>query len=195
MVGFGIGGKAARWTGAVAACAALVACASGQGKGTDAVGSAELASASASMDPAGHGPGGTSLETGGGAPVDTPRGPGPGGTDARVPLASATPTSIGSSSPSSSGSAGPAAGPPTTFEIRSACPDSLEVFVGDKPKASIGVTVTVRPGAPETAKRAADGTQTVWLVNGKGEGIASGRVLATGKRAIIGSNCRSIQVE
>lgn len=195
MVGSAIGGRALRWV-AAAACVVLTACASGRGKGTDGVGSAEVASASASISAAaGHGPGGSSLDSTGSATFDAPRGPGPGGTDARAPEPTVTATGSTAPAASASGSASPVAAPAATIEIRSECPDALDVFVGDKPKASIGVTVTVRPGAPETAKRAADGTQTVWLVNGKGDGIASGRVLATGKRAIIGKNCRSIQVE
>lgn len=181
---------------AAAVCLALGACASSRGKGTDGVGSAEAASASASASGGlGHGPGGSTLDSSGSGSFDAPRGPGPGGTDARAPELTATATSSTAAVPSASGSAGPVAVPPATIEIRSECPDALDVFVGDKPKASTGVTVTVRPGAPQTAKRAADGTQTVWLVDGKGEGVASGRVPATGKRAIIGKNCRSIQVE
>ncbi|MFO0617175.1 MAG: hypothetical protein U0414_31550 [Polyangiaceae bacterium] len=122
------------------------------------------------------------------------RGPGPGGTDALAPQPSVTSTAAAPSA-SASGSAAVAVGPPPTFDIKNDCPDALALFVGPKPKGAAGATVNVAGRTTQSEKRAADGTQTVWIVDGKGEGVASARITATSKRVVVGSNCRSIQAE
>lgn len=146
---------------------------------------------------AAHGPGGTSVDGGGSTGATAPRGPGPGGTDASLPspTVSATSSSVPSAAPSGAGSGGAAAGPPPTFDVKSDCPDTLVLFLGEKPKKSTGKDITVPGRSTQTFPRGADGTATVWIVDGKGEGVVSGRVLASQKRVVLGLNCRSLQVE
>lgn len=177
------------------ASALLVACASGRGGSTDAVGSSDAmgsAAPSSSVGPGARSPDGTSIDTVSSSDPGVPRGPGPGGTDARLP--DATPSA---SSPvaSASASASAAAGPPPTFDVKSDCPDTLVLFLGDKPKHSTGKEVSVAGRTTQTFPRGADGTATVWIVDGKGEGVASVRIGASSKRAVIGLNCRSVQAE
>lgn len=195
-------------TGLRLACALLfvpvAACASGRGNTTDPAGSASAMASGDASASAGvvHGPGGTSVDGGGSTGATAPRGPGPGGTDASLPTPTAsTSAPLGSASPAASGSgsasasAGAAAGPPPTFDIKSDCPDTLVLYLGDKPKKSMGKDITVPGRTTQTFPRGADGTATVWIVDGKGEGVVSGRVLASQKRVVIGLNCRSLQVE
>ena len=141
---------------------------------------------------------GSSTETTSDAPLPPVAriGPGPSGSDPSLtpikPVVTASPvtSAVASASASAVASAGPP--PSATVEIKNDCPDTLHVFLGDKPKGSSGNDANIPGRSVVTEPRASDGSLTLWILDGKGNGVTSAHAQAGTKRIEIGIDCRTL---
>lgn len=79
------------------------------------------------------------------------------------------------------------------FEITNACTEVATVVLGPDAKASDAGRRTIHPTSTiDDAPRDAEGNQTVWLLDDKGEAIAKVRVSRGMKRVEIGRSCRTM---
>lgn len=81
--------------------------------------------------------------------------------------------------------------PRKPFEVYNACTDVVTVVVGD-PKAPDAGQRTVAPSSTIELPRDAEGNQTVWLLDKKGEPLIDVRVTRGMKRVEIGRSCRTL---
>ena len=121
-------------------------------------------------------------------------GPGPSGSDPSLQPIKPAVTTAPSSSAAASASAGPSVPPSTTVDVRSDCPDTLHVFLGEKPGGP-GSQVDLAGRATVAEPRTADGKLTVWILDGKGKGVTTARAYPDTKRIIIAIDCRSMSIE
>jgi hypothetical protein len=116
----------------------------------------------------------------------------------------ATPTATGDSSastssastPAESGSAAPSAAESARkrrpFELYNSCTDVVTIAFGDDPKAPTAGRKTVAPSSAIEGPRDGEGNQTVWLLDGAGEGLVKVRVTRGMKRVEVGRSCRTL---
>jgi hypothetical protein len=109
------------------------------------------------------------------APTATPA----GGTDATAPSTPSTPS----------------APIPTMVDMRNECSKTVRLFIGEKPKIGSGKTTTLGSNTTTSEGRKADGTQMIWIVDDKDNGLASANVIPTTKKVVIESSCTAIHAE
>jgi hypothetical protein len=81
---------------------------------------------------------------------------------------------------------------PTSIEVHSDCPQTLPLFIGEKPKFGSGTKTSIGSNTTTTFPRKSDGTQTIWIIDESENGIASASVSADTKRVEIDRNCTGI---
>jgi len=115
----------------------------------------------------------------------------------------APPTPAAPSAPSASApeaaasSAAPAAEAPTReqqrpLDLSSFCPHDLRLYYGEQPRDGTGVNVTISMGASLQVPRNPDGSVVVWVVDEKGNGLASVHVTKRMKHVRINTDCARI---
>ena len=113
-------------------------------------------------------------------------------TPADGPAEASAPDGAASSADAASVEAAPEPTKPRKpFEVYNACTDVATVIVGD-PKAPDAGKRTVAPSSSIELPRDADGNQTVWLLDSKGEPLIDVRVTRGMKRVEIGRSCRTL---
>jgi hypothetical protein len=78
------------------------------------------------------------------------------------------------------------------FEVYSACADVVTVSFAEDAKAPTAGRKTLAPSGTIEGPRNEDGSQTVWLLDDKGEPIAKVNVTRGMKRVEIGRSCRTL---
>ena len=81
---------------------------------------------------------------------------------------------------------------PTSIEVHSDCPQTLPLFIGQKPKFGSGTKTSIGSNTTTTFPRNPDGTQMIWIIDDSENGIASVNVSADTKRVEIGQDCKNI---
>jgi hypothetical protein len=94
-------------------------------------------------------------------------------------------------------SGGESSGGPVSasVEIRSECSRTVPVFYGEKPKFGSGTRSSVSSNSISSAPRKADGTLTVWIIDGSENGIASAHASPITRRIILDRSCTSLRAE
>jgi len=72
------------------------------------------------------------------------------------------------------------------------CPHDLRLYYGDQPNDGKGTNVTVSQGANLAVPRNPDGSVVVWVVDEKGNGLASVHVTRRMKHVRINTDCARI---
>jgi hypothetical protein len=112
--------------------------------------------------------------------------------------ASVDPTTPGSpSSAAPAASVDPNVGEPAhhtrkPFSIHSSCPDIATIAFGEDPKAAGVGKRTVASNSAIDGPRDADGKQTVWLLDAKGEPLVKVHITRGMKQLEIGRSCRTL---
>jgi hypothetical protein len=97
---------------------------------------------------------------------------------------------------SGSSGGGSSGGPVSaSVEIRSECSRTVPVFYGEKPKFGSGTRSSVSSNSISSAPRKADGTLTVWIIDGSENGIASAHASPGTRRIILDRSCASLRAE
>ena len=115
-----------------------------------------------------------------------------------APPAPAAPSAPAASAPdTAASSAAPAAEGPTREQQRpldlvSFCPHDLRLYYGDNPSDGTGVHATISQGAALQIPRNPDGSVVVWVVDEKGQGMASVHVSKRMKHVRINTDCARI---
>ena len=115
-----------------------------------------------------------------------------------APPAPATPAAPSVGAPdTAASSAAPAAQAPTQEQQRpldlvSFCPHDLRLYYGDNPSDGTGVHATISQGASLAVPRNPDGSVVVWVVDEKGQGLASVHVTKRMKHVRINTDCARI---
>jgi hypothetical protein len=78
------------------------------------------------------------------------------------------------------------------FPIHSSCSDVVTIAFGEDPKAADSGHRTIAPNSEIDGPRDADGNQTVWLLDDKGEPIVKVHVTRGMKQLEIGRSCRTL---
>jgi hypothetical protein len=78
------------------------------------------------------------------------------------------------------------------FPIHSSCTDVVTVVFGEDPKAQGAGRRTVAPSSSIDGPRDADGKQTVWLLDDKGEPTVKVHITRGMKQLEIGRSCRTL---
>ena len=78
------------------------------------------------------------------------------------------------------------------FPIHSSCTDVVTIVFGEDPKAAGDGRRTVAPSSEIDGPRDADGKQTVWLLDGKGEPLVKVHITRGMKQLEIGRSCRTL---
>ncbi len=78
------------------------------------------------------------------------------------------------------------------FPIHSSCSDVVTVVFGEDPKAQGAGHRTVAPNSAIDGPRDADGKQTVWLLDDKGEPTVKVHITRGMKQLEIGRSCRTL---
>jgi hypothetical protein len=104
--------------------------------------------------------------------------------------------SVGAPEPAAS-SAASAAPTPTPeqqrpLDLASFCPHDLRLYYGDNPSDGTGVHATISQGAALQVPRNPDGSVVVWVVDEKGQGMASVHVTKRMKHVRINTDCARI---
>lgn len=122
----------------------------------------------------------TSTQPGG---AGAPGGPSDPAAAPTGPTAPATPAGAAATESSS--------GPTTvSVTIRSACPKTVPVFYGDKPKFGSGTRSTVTSNS--VSSKTFQPGDMIWVTDEKEEGLGSVTITASTRQVEIGSDCRSI---
>ena len=115
-----------------------------------------------------------------------------------APPAPATPAVTSDTAPAPAAtSAAPATAAPTAeqqrpLDLASFCPHDLRLYYGDNPSDGTGVHATVSQGASLQVPRNPDGSVVVWVVDEKGNGMASVHVTKRMKHVRINTDCARI---
>ena len=72
------------------------------------------------------------------------------------------------------------------------CPHDLRLYYGDNPSDGTGVHATISQGAALQIPRNPDGSVVVWVVDEKGQGMASVHVSKRMKHVRINTDCARI---
>jgi hypothetical protein len=91
----------------------------------------------------------------------------------------------------------PADAPPTREQQRpldlvSFCPHDLRLYYGDQPGDGLGTNATIATGAELQVPRKPDGSVVIWVVDEKGQGLASVHVTRRMKHVRINADCSRI---
>jgi hypothetical protein len=86
----------------------------------------------------------------------------------------------------------PAPRPRKPFPIHNSCSEVVTVVFGENPKTSAAGTRTVASNSSIDGPRDAEGKQTVWLLDAKGEPLVSVHVTRGMKQLEIGRSCRTL---
>ena len=78
------------------------------------------------------------------------------------------------------------------FPIHSSCSDVVTIVVGEDPKAQGAGRRTVAPNSAIDGPRDAEGKQTVWLLDDKGEPTVKVHITRGMKQLEIGRSCRTL---
>lgn len=78
------------------------------------------------------------------------------------------------------------------FPIHSSCSDIVTIVFGEDPKAQGAGRRTVAPNSSIDGPRDADGKQTVWLLDDKGEPTVKVHITRGMKQLEIGRSCRTL---
>jgi len=78
------------------------------------------------------------------------------------------------------------------FPIHSSCSDVVTIVFGEDPKAQGAGRRTVAPNSAIDGPRDADGKQTVWLLDDKGEPTVKVHITRGMKQLEIGRSCRTL---
>jgi hypothetical protein len=78
------------------------------------------------------------------------------------------------------------------FPIHSSCSDVVTIVFGEDPKAQGAGRRTVAPSSAIDGPRDADGKQTVWLLDDKGEPTVKVHITRGMKQLEIGRSCRTL---
>jgi hypothetical protein len=81
---------------------------------------------------------------------------------------------------------------PTNVEVHSDCPQTLPLFIGEKPKFGSGTKTSIGSNTTTTFPRKADGTAMIWIIDEQENGVASVDVTPQTKRVEIGRDCKAI---
>lgn len=81
---------------------------------------------------------------------------------------------------------------PTSIEVHSDCPQTLPLFIGEKPKYGSGTKTSISSNTTTTYPRKSDGTQTIWIIDDSENGISSVSVSTDTKRVEIDRSCKTI---
>lgn len=113
-----------------------------------------------------------------------------------APASPSAPSDTATPAPAAS-SAAPAAEGPTReqqrpLDLASFCPHDLRLYYGDQPGDGKGTNVTITTGAVLPVPRNPDGSVVVWVVDDKGEGLASVHVTRRMKHVRINADCARI---
>lgn len=81
---------------------------------------------------------------------------------------------------------------PTSIEVHSDCPQTLPLFIGEKPKFGSGTKTSIGSNTTTTFPRKSDGTQMIWIIDESENGVASATVSPDTKRVEIDRNCTGI---
>lgn len=79
------------------------------------------------------------------------------------------------------------------YEIHNGCGDAVTIVFAEDPKSPKAGRQTLSPSSTMAdGPRDADGNQTIWLVDDKGEGLVKVQVTRGMKRVEIGKSCRTL---
>ena len=117
------------------------------------------------------------------------------------PPESASPATSGATAaPATSAPSEAAAPEPTALQQRpldltSACPHVVHLFYGAHPGPGAGESATIAQGATLQVPRLPDGTQMVWVIDDKGNGLASVNVSKRMRHIKIDGACMHIDAD
>lgn len=106
--------------------------------------------------------------------------------------AAAGPMPAASADPEASAGAEPARRQRKPFPIHSSCSDVVTIVFGEDAKAQDAGKRTVAPNSTIDGPRDADGKQTVWLLDDKGEPLVKVNITRGMKTLEIGRSCRTL---
>jgi hypothetical protein len=78
------------------------------------------------------------------------------------------------------------------LDLASFCPHDLRLYYGDQPGDGLGTNVTIATGATLQVPRKPDGSVVIWVVDEKGNGLASVHVSRRMKHVRINADCSRI---
>ncbi len=133
------------------------------------------------------------LAAGGMSPAQDPNAAQAAG--APVPESERTTSSTPASATDGATPSTPSAPVPTMVDLRNECSKTVRLFIGEKPKFGSGKTTTLGSNTTTSEGRKADGTQMIWVVDDKDNGLASANVVPTTKKVVIESSCTAIHAE
>jgi len=81
------------------------------------------------------------------------------------------------------------------LDLTSACSHDLHLFYGAHPGPGAGASATIAKGATITIPRLPDGTQMVWVIDDKGNGLASVNVSKRMRHIRIDAACMHIDAD
>ena len=114
-----------------------------------------------------------------------------------APSAPAAPTDTTAPAAAASSAAPAADSAPTRdqqrpLDLASFCPHDLRLYYGQNPGDGMGTNATITTGAVLPVPRNPDGTVVIWVVDEKGEGLASVHVTKRMKHVRINADCSRI---
>lgn len=78
------------------------------------------------------------------------------------------------------------------YEITNNCADVVTLVLGDEPKTAPRGRLTLAASSTIEGPRGEDGTETLWLVDDKGEPLINVHVTRPIKKVTIGRSCRTM---
>jgi hypothetical protein len=117
--------------------------------------------------------------------------------DRPPPATPPTSPAEGTAQPAASSAAVPAEAAPTAeqqrpLDLASFCPHDLRLYYGDQPGDGLGTNATIATGATLAVPRKPDGSVVIWVVDEKGQGLASVHVTRRMKHVRINADCSRI---
>lgn len=106
--------------------------------------------------------------------------------------AAAGPLPAATTDPEAAAGAEPAKRQRKPFPIHSSCSEVVTIVFGEDPKAPGAGKRTIAPNSTIDGPRDADGKQTVWLLDDKGEQLVKVNVTRGMKTLEIGRSCRTL---
>ena len=115
------------------------------------------------------------------------------GSASSAPSPTEVPAGTGSSTPPGNAEAPPSGGRHRPLVVRNLCSDVVTLSFADDAKAAGAGRKTVAPAGTLDVPRKADGTQTVWLMSDKDEGIARVQITRGMTEIEVGRSCRTLE--
>lgn len=81
---------------------------------------------------------------------------------------------------------------PVSIEVHSDCPQTLPLFIGEKPGYGSGLKTSISSNSTTSFGRRPDGTQMIWIIDESEKGLASVNVTAETTRVEIDRDCKKI---